>query len=136
MGIFENVYQRMMTYDRTALAIVITFYATIWTILNIKLYKQLLDIDFSKKRKTIWFFLEVISISFGKIMFPASVYKIVNLALFPIITNLVLKVKMERCLVLQLIDYIAMDSFSYCYHFLCYYMDNFKYKIIQTIIGY
>lgn len=108
MGIFENVYQRMMTYDRTALAIVITFYATIWTILNIKLYKQLLDIDISKKRKTIWFFLEVISISFGKIMFPASVYKIVNLALFPIITNLVLKVKMERCLVLQLIDYIAI----------------------------
>lgn len=41
-------------------------------------------------------------------MFPASVYKIVNLALFPIITNLVLKVKMERCLVLQLIDYIAI----------------------------
>ena len=110
MGIFENIYQRMMTYDRTALAIVITFYTTIWTILNIKLYKQLLDIDISKKRKTIWFFLEVISISFGKIMFPASVYKIVNLALFPIITNLVLKVKMERCLVLQLIDYIAIFS--------------------------
>ncbi len=108
MGIFENIYQRMMTYDRTALAIVITFYTTIWTILNIKLYKQLLDIDISKKRKTIWFFLEVISISFWKIMFPASVYKIVNLALFPIITNLVLKVKMERCLVLQLIDYIAI----------------------------
>lgn len=108
MGIFENIYQRMMTYDKTALAIVITFYTTIWTILNIKLYKQLLDIDISKKRKTIWFFLEVISISFGKIMFPASVYKIVNLALFPIITNLVLKVKMERCLVLQLIDYIAI----------------------------
>ena len=78
IGIFENIYQRMMTYDRTALAIVITFYTIIWTILNIKLYKQLLDIDISKKRKTIWFFLEVISISFGKIMFPASVYNVCN----------------------------------------------------------
>lgn len=108
MGVFENIYQRMMTYNRTALAIVIIFYTIIWTILNIKLYEQLLDIEISKKRKTIWFILEAISISFGKIMFPASVYKIVNLALFPIITNLVLKVKMERCLVLQLIDYIAI----------------------------
>lgn len=108
MGVFEKIYQRMMTYNRTALAIVIIFYTIIWTILNIKLYEQLLDIEISKKRKTIWFILEAISISFGKIMFPASVYKIVNLALFPIITNLVLKVKMERCLVLQLIDYIAI----------------------------
>lgn len=108
MGVFENIYQRMMTYNRTALVIVIIFYTIIWTILNIKLYEQLLDIEISKKRKTIWFILEAISISFGKIMFPASVYKIVNLALFPIITNLVLKVKMERCLVLQLIDYIAI----------------------------
>ncbi len=108
MGVLEDIYQRMMTYDKTYLAIVITFYTIIWTILNIKMYKQLLDIDISRKRTIIWFLLEAISISFGKIMFPPSVYKIVNLVLFPIITNLILKVKMERCLVLQLIDYMAI----------------------------
>ena len=108
MGVLEDIYQRTMTYDKTYLAIVITFYTIIWTILNIKMYKQLLDIDISRKRTTIWFLLEAISISFGKIMFPPSVYKIVNLVLFPIITNLILKVKMEKCLVLQLIDYMAI----------------------------
>lgn len=108
MEFFEDIYQRLMTYDKTALSIVIIFYTIIWTVLNIKLYKQLLDIDISKKRKTVWFLLVAISISFGKIIFPSYVYKIVNLVLFPIITNLVLKVKMERCLVLQLIDYMAI----------------------------
>ena len=88
MGVLEDIYQRMMTYDKTYLAIVITFYTIIWTILNIKMYKQLLDIDISRKRTTIWFLLEAISISFGKLIFPPSVYKIVNLVLIPIITNL------------------------------------------------
>lgn len=108
MEVWENIYQRFMTYDKTTLALVITLYTIIWTILSIKIYKQLLDIEISRKRKTIWFFLEAISISLAKIMLPSAIYKVVNLALFPIITNIVLKVKMERCLVLQLIDYIAI----------------------------
>lgn len=84
------------------------FYTIIWTILDIKIVEKLLDLEVDKKKKTIWFFANIIVISICKILLLSLIYKIVTLAIFPILTNIILKIDIAKCLTVQLIDYIIV----------------------------
>jgi len=44
--------------------------------------RKLLDLEVDKKKKTIWFFANIIVISICKILLLSLIYKIVTLAIF------------------------------------------------------
>lgn len=105
---FESICQSLTRENPIILNFIIIFYTIIWTILDIKIVEKLLDLEVDKKKKTIWFFANVIAISICKILLPAPIYKIVTLAIFPILTNIILKIDIAKCLTVQVIDYIIV----------------------------
>ena len=105
---FESICQSLTRENPIILNFIIIFYTIIWTILDIKIVEKLLDLEVDKKKKTIWFFANIIVISICKILLPSLIYKIVTLAIFPILTNIILKIDIAKCLTVQLIDYIIV----------------------------